>query len=95
MKIVNKESGTRTKTVGSRTYGDVVQFNKRFYQDYPPNDLYIVLNVCGSYTDKTHSGFASNKTGIANLASGRLSFVSPDREVTVMNAEVNVDGPRD
>jgi len=93
MKVVNQRSKHSYKHVGNCKAGATVQFNKQFCQDYPPNDLYLVLDVCSSYDYRTSTGFLSNKIGIANLATGKLSFVNPDREVTIMNAEVNVDGP--
>lgn len=93
MKIVNNNRST--KRLEQQKAGTVVQFNKQFHQDYPPNDLYIVLDVCESYKDRSDKGFRTNKTGITNLSTGKLSFVDPQREVTIMNAEVKVNGPVD
>jgi hypothetical protein len=93
MKIINERTTENFKSVGSCVPGKVVQFNKRFYQDYPPNDLYLILSVCSTYADRTRNKVITGKIGIANLETGMLSFVSPDREVTVMDAEVTVNGP--
>lgn len=93
MKIINQKLKKNLKPVSKTAPGTVVQFNRQFHQDYPPNDLYIVLDVCSSYDHRTAGGFRDQKTGVANLATGKLSFVSDNREVTIMTAEVSVNGP--
>ena len=94
MKIINQKLVKKSKDVGMMPRGAVVQFNRQFHQDYPPNDIYIVLDVCDSYAYQERStGFKDNKTGVVNLATGKLSFVSESRQVCRMNAEVKVDGP--
>lgn len=90
MKIVNQKTERNYVTVSECTRGSVVQFNKKFHQDYPPNELYLVLDVCGSYSEPRNF---DKKSGIANISTGKLSFVEHSREVTVMNAETTVDGP--
>jgi len=92
MKIVNLKNEKRGRGVASCHPGTVVQFNKKFHENYPPNSLYIVLDICGAYAHP-EPGFARTKHGVANLSTGKLSFVSGSREVTIMDAQVKVNGP--
>ncbi len=90
MKIVNHKSPKGPK-LGSVSSGKVVQFNKSFHQDYPPNELFITIEVVYSYIPENVDSM--HKRAVVCLANGKLSWVSRDRTVVVMNAEVNVDGP--
>lgn len=93
MKIINErvkdEGGQKLSTV---EFGKVVQFNKRFNSNYPPNELFLVLNVCNLYFPAKYGG-ERDKQGVVCLANGVLSYVDSARRVTVMRAEVTVDGP--
>lgn len=92
MRIVNNRI-KNDQRVGQVAAGTVVQFNKSFHQDYPPNELFMVVNP-GSY--KEYQGcldFPHNKVCVINISSGKLSFISATRQCILMDAEVQVDGP--
>jgi hypothetical protein len=92
MKIINNRL-KNDQRVGKMPPGTVVQFNKRFHQDYPPNELFIVANP-GSYKEyQGYLDFPRAKVAVVSLSCGRMSFVMADRECVIMNAEVQVDGP--
>jgi len=94
MKIVNQrardEAGTPLCNV---TYGEVVQFNKQFNSNYPPNALFIVLNIPDAYFP-TKYGLTRDSMGVVHLTTGTLAYVKSDRLVQIMNAQVEVDGPK-
>ena len=93
MKVVNHKKDKRITAVGDVETGSVVRFTRKLC-DYPLDNLYLVLHVCGSYADNTEYGCATGKIGVANLENGKLSFIVPTRAVTIMKAEVGLNGPR-
>lgn len=94
MKIINQRIGKKKMTLHAAKFGSVVQFTKQFNSEYPPEELFIVLCVCDTYFP-TKYGMSRDKQGVACLANGGLSYVDTTREVTVMAAEVTVNGPKE
>lgn len=78
--------------VGNVPTGSCVQFVKTLCS-YPREDVYLVLHVPDAYAEQSKHGCATDKAGVANLSTGVLSFVKTDRQVKLINAEVNINGP--
>ena len=67
--------------------GSAVQFRYPFHQSLSDSDVFIVVDDT-AYSQ--HDG--RGKLPVVNLKHGRLSLVSPDREVKIIDAEVRING---
>jgi len=93
MKITNSRNNLAERRIENVPAGSVVQFNKSFNQNYPPNELFLVADP-GSYKEYCGSlDFPRAKVCVVNLSCGKMSFVMCNRECVIMDAEVTVDGP--
>ena len=95
MKIVCQQSHRPTTVpVKDIAAGEVVRFLKSFYQEHCSSDRWLVLDVPSDYTPhkrKRTSGYDyhdCSKVGLANLNTGKLSYVKGDRECVEVNAEL-------
>lgn len=76
------------KSLRNTTCGSAVRFARTFHQDMRDDDVFIVLNVCSSY--QPHE-CRDGKVGVANLRTGKLSFVCEDRDVLRIDASVTLE----
>lgn len=82
-----------TYRVGDVIPGRPVIFDKKFHQDNRDDDVFMVLDVCGTYFPQC-TRHRNDTIGVANVRTGKLSYVDGDRPVTVMDATVNVTRKR-
>jgi len=74
--------------VGAVSCGLCVRFIHPFYKDCTSSDRYIINDVPTCYRPTYREG-ENSKTGVTNLASGRLSYVEDTRKVIVLkDAEI-------
>lgn len=93
MNIINQRKKNSIKPLQCVEPGIPVQFDKIFNGNYPPNEIFVAMNL-GSYKYYcNHITPPRAKLGVLSLTSGKVSFVDPDRMVVEMNAEVKVNGP--
>ena len=68
--------------------GLCIQFKYKFHQDCCDNDCYMAIDA-SAYPASNDA--AHYKIAVVNLKSGRLSYVSGNRDVRVLDARVCVD----
>lgn len=88
MKIRQSHRQPPFKSLRNISCGSAVTFARTFHQDMRDDDVFIVLNVCDSY--QPHE-CRDGKVGVANLRSGKLSFVCEDRNVLRVDATVTLE----
>lgn len=69
--------------------GTTVKFEHKFHMDNCLDDIFLVIDICGAYRDRSSS--TEGKIAIVNLRSNKLSFVSAIRRVRIVQATVHVD----
>lgn len=88
MKIRTGNKRPPYKALRHISCGSAVRFSRSFHQDMRECDVFIVLSVTGCY--QPHE-CRDDKVGVANLDTGKLSFVCGDRDVLRVDATVELE----
>jgi hypothetical protein len=88
MKIRQSHRQPPFKSLRHISCGSAVTFARTFHQDMQQDDVFIVLNVTGCYHPQE---CRDGKVGVANLRTGKLSFVCEDRNVLRVDAAVIIE----
>ena len=66
-----------------------VTFRHCFHRSVMPDDVFLALDVAGSYEDRPNCTFG--KIGVVNLRTAKLSFVNGNRDIRFVDAGVVVN----
>lgn len=89
MRIISSVSDRNWKRLCKYKSGTPVRFRKSFNSDDRRDDVFIVNAVCSSY--RPAGSCCDGKIAVTKLDDGRMSYVDPDREVSIVDCNVRLE----
>lgn len=81
----HEEPCPNSRQVGKVKHGEPVRLVPPCTGDVKPDDAFIVLDVCSSYRPISERKWSRDKTALANLRTGKLSYVDSTRYCIVLD----------
>lgn len=89
MRIISSVSDRNWKPLSHYKGGTPVRFRCAFHQDNRPEDVFMVNSICSGYRPDREK--YNGKMVVTKLSNGRVSYVDPDREVSVVDCHVRLE----
>jgi len=88
MKIRHQAPSEYKRCIGMISPGVPIKFASAFHQDMLQTDIFIRLEVCSIY--RPSQGSSCAKTPVANLRTGKLSYLDPAKTCRIEDCSVEV-----
>jgi hypothetical protein len=89
MKIISSVSFRDWKPLRNYHAGTPIRFRLAFHQDNDRGDLFMVNAVTSCY--RPDRGQYEGKIAVTHLKTGKLSYVDPERDCTLVEAYVKLE----
>jgi len=88
MQVTRQRPSIFNHRLASIDAGVPIRFEAQFHQDMRLDDLFVVLDICSTYRPRGND--YDCKMGIANLRTGKLSYLDRGKRCRIVDCSVVV-----